>query len=398
MSLKLFEMESQKFITNNNMSKQNKILAWVVAVIVVVGAVYTITTNKTSKNNEQETITIGYVGPLSGDGASIGETERNATQLGVDEINASGGIGGKKLKIIYEDGKCTGKDATSALQKLINIDKVSIVLGGTCSAESLAMVPIATQNKVLMLSGFSSNPQLTGISPWFFRNSPKDTDVAKLDAETIVAKYKKVAIISENTDYPLGVRDVMKQIFDEKGVSVVFDEIYNSSQSDFKTLFIKIKNSDADVIYINPGSSAKSAGIMVKQIRELGIKIPIHGNFSLGTPDALEMGGKYMEGVIASDGSDLSKKGKEVLKKYIAQFGKQPINEYLVGSAYDRPFIIRDAIISNGLDIEKIVEYLNGMKNFSGAIGTYHFDEKGDVIGVGFINVIIKDGKKVPLE
>ena len=268
------------------MNKITKSIIGVIVVVVVIWVGYSIYKNQ-SQPVSTEPIKIGYIGPLTGEGAVYGETEKNVTTMAVDEINANGGINGRKIEIIYEDGKCTGKDATTALQKLISVDHISIVLGGTCSAESLAMVPIATQNKIILLSGFSSNPQLTGSSPFFFRNSPKDTDVAKLDAEVIAAKYKKVAMVSENTDYSLGVRTIMKKVFDEKGVSVVSDELYNSSQSDFKTIFTKVKNSGADVLYVNPGTSARMAGVMVKQARELGIVIPIHGNFNLVTPDAM---------------------------------------------------------------------------------------------------------------
>lgn len=376
------------------MSKNTKIIVGVViAVLVIVGIWYGMSQKS---NTETGPIKIGYVGPLSGDAAAYGETERNVTEMAVNEINAAGGIDGRNLEVIYEDGKCNGKDATSALQKLISVDSVSIVLGGACSAESLAMVPIATQNKVLLLSGFSSNPQLTGSSSFFFRNSPKDTDVAKLDAEVIAKKYKKVALISENTDYSLGVRTIMKGVFDGSGVSVVADELYNSSQSDFKTIFTKIKNSGADVLYLNPGTSAKMAGIMVKQVRELGMTLPIHGNFTLVGPDALEVGGKYMEGIVASDTSGLADKGKIMLQKYVEKFGKQPANEYLLGSSYDRPYIIAQAIRSVGLNPANIAKYLKNMSDFEGAVGKYHFDNNGDVVGVGFMSVTVKDGKEVP--
>jgi branched-chain amino acid transport system substrate-binding protein len=377
------------------MEKNNKtVWSWAVAIIVVILIiVWVVSINKPSETGP---ITLGYVGCLSGDGASFGETEKNATQMAIDKINTDGGIDGRTVSVVYEDGKCNGKDATTAIQKLINIDKVKIVLGGTSSAETLAMVPIITSNKVLLLSAFASNPQLTGSSPFFFRNSPKDTDVAKLDADVIAAKYKKVAIISENTDYSLGVRKVMSQVFSEKGVAVVSDELYNSSQTDFKTILLKIKEVNPDVLYINPGTSAKMGGVFVRQARQMGINIPIHGNFSLVTPEALQAGGKYMEGLVSSDGTGLVGPGLAVLADYKSKTGKAPVNEYLMGANYDRPFIIKQAIEKVGLNTEKIAEYLRSMTDFSGAVGTYHFDKNGDIVGVGFMSVVIKDGKKVP--
>lgn len=208
----------------------------IVIILIIVGVSYF---GKNSKQSAvKEPIKIGFVGPLSGEGASFGETEKNATELALQDINAD--PKSPKFEVVYEDGKCNGKDATSAIQKLISIDNVKIILGGTCSSETLAMAPIAEQNKVLMLSAFSSNPAITNAGDYIFRNSPKDTDVAYLDADTIAKLYKKVALISENTDYSQGVREVMKKVFTEKGIIVVADELYSNTGSqivDFRSLY-----------------------------------------------------------------------------------------------------------------------------------------------------------------
>ena len=93
-------------------------------------------------STSEEYITVGFIGPLTGDVAIFGEVEKNAAEIAIEEINSAGGVNGKKLKIIYEDGKCSGKEAASAAQKLINIDKVKILFI-TCVAENLAVAPIA---------------------------------------------------------------------------------------------------------------------------------------------------------------------------------------------------------------------------------------------------------------
>jgi branched-chain amino acid transport system substrate-binding protein len=377
----------------------NKTTKYIVGLVVVVLVALVISAISPKQSGLNEPIKIGYIGPLSGDGASYGETEKNAIELALTELALDSKSKNPKFEIVYEDGKCNGKDAASAIQKLISVDKVSIIFGGTCSAETLSMAPIAEQNKVLLLSAFSSNPEITKSGDYIFRNSPKDTDVAYLDAETIAKKYKKVALVSENTDYSLGVREVMKTVFSEKKIEVVADETYTntgSGVSDFRSILTKIKSSNPEVLYINPGTSAKAGGIMVKQARELGITAPIHGNFSLGTPDALGTGGEYMNGVVISDASNLANNGNKVLEAYKNQFGKDPANNLLMGASYDRVIILKDAVLKVGMDVEKIKQYLYGITNFSGTIGEYHFDENGDVVGVGFINVVLKDGQKIP--
>src|SRR5262249_40877175 len=129
------------------------------------------------------TIKIGWIGPLTGSVAAYGEAGQNVTQLAVDQINASGGINGKQIQVIYEDGACDGTTAANAMQKLATVDQVQIVWGGFCSAESLAAVPIATQDKVLLFSMGSSNPKLTGISPYFFRDYPSDNSEGSVLAD-----------------------------------------------------------------------------------------------------------------------------------------------------------------------------------------------------------------------
>lgn len=374
------------------------IIGIVVIILAIIGISYF---NKNSKQTSvKEPIKIGFVGVLSGDAASYGETEKNATELALEEINSNGGINGRAVNVVYEDGKCNGKDATGAAQKLIDIDKVKIILGGTCSAETLAMAPITEKNKILLFSSFSSNPEITNSGDYVFRNSPSDIDVAKLDVETISKLFKKIAIISENTDYSQGVRTVMKSIFEKGTITIVADEVYSGSTSDFRTILTKIKNANPEVLYVNPGASAKSGGIIVKQARELGFAMPIHGNFSLGTQDSLNAGGKFMDGVVISDGSKLSDKGDILLIKYKNKFGKMPAVDLLMSAAYDRVYLIKDAISKNGYDTDGIRDYLYALKNYNGILGNYSFDKNGDIVGIGeglgFSNYIIKDGKKSP--
>lgn len=378
------------------MSQSTKWIIGIVVIIVIVVVGYFVSTNKQKNLISTEPIKIGFIAPLTGDLATYGLEEKNATILAVEEINNAGGIKGRKLEVIYEDGKCNGKDATTAAQKLINIDKVKIILGGLCSGETLAIAPIAEKNKVIVFSVFSSSPEITKAGDYIFRSSFSDIDIAKRYAQFIVNKggYKNIAIISENTDYALGVRKVFIEEVNNLGGKIVADEIFKQGERDFRTHVTRIKSSDPEAIFINPQSGV-TGGLVLKQIRELGIKTQVFSVFAFSGKDALEAAGSSVEGLIYFDIIGLTtEKGKSLLNKYIARFGNINGSEYEVGARYDSVYIISNALRECSENTECIKNYLYNMDWYDGVIGRYRFDSNGDVIGIEpIIPKIIKNGK-----
>jgi branched-chain amino acid transport system substrate-binding protein len=372
-----------------------KTLLWIVGIVIVIVLIVSLA-GKDNKNTGP--VKIGFIGALSGDAASFGETDKGATQIAIDEINAKGGVNGRPIEVVYEDGKCNGKDAVSAISKLINIDKVSIVLGGSCSTETLASAPIAEENKVILFSAFSSNPSITTAGDYVFRNSPSDSDVGLLDADTIIKKgYKNIAILSENNDYAQGVRTVMLKRFSTASTTVVYDGVFPGGTTDFRDHVVKIKAKNPDVVYVNPGSSGKTGALFVKQLREAKSKVAIHGNFSLGTPDSLEIGMGYLDGVVISDSVRPTDALLNLEKQYEDRFGKKAANDFFIGASYDRAKIIAQAISSVGTNSDKIKNYLYSMSDYNGIIGNYHFDSNGDVVGGPFFTEFIISGKSKEL-
>ena len=137
-------------------------------------------------------ITIGFIGPLTGDAVSYGEPISNGVRMAVDDINQAGGVNGKMLEVIYEDGRCTNEDALNAAQKLVNIDGVKMIIGGACSGETLAMLPVTEAAGVVVISPSASSPDLTGAGRFFFRNSPSDAEGGRKLAELVGQQYTKV--------------------------------------------------------------------------------------------------------------------------------------------------------------------------------------------------------------
>jgi len=349
------------------------------------------------RNNNKDIIKIGFIGPFSGDAATYGETEKNATELALKKIQNSPEYRNQTIQIVYEDGGCNAKTAISAAQKLIEVDKVSIIFGGICSGETLAVAPLAEKSHVLLFSAYSSSPDITTAGDYVFRNGPSDLAGASKDAEFLSKRYAKVGIVSENAEYSVGVRNALKNELEKKGIQIVFDEMYVTGTRDFRTILGKVNSTGPDVIYYNAGTSPLDAVSLLKQAREIGIKTPAHFNFFLGNPDVIKSLGDLAEGVGFADTSSLKNSGEILLDEYVVLYGA-PSNEYELGAAYDRVFITMQALNKVGNNSEKIKNYLYNMPTYHGTVGDYQFDSNGDIVGAGYKSYVIKNGEKVPVD
>ena len=173
----------------------------------------------------------------------------------------------------------------------------------------------------------------------------------------------------------------MKKVFEQKDITVVADEIFNSDVKDFRTNVLKIKSSNPEAIYIDVGTSPALIGIIVKQIQELGIKnIKLFSNFLAGDKDTLKAGGQAIEGIIFSDFKDITKTVQNLLEKYKATFSQDPAHIVLMAGRYDSVYIVKNAIKHcGGDDSACIKQYLYDMPEYNGTMGEYRFDSNGDL-------------------
>ena len=344
---------------------------------------------------------IGVMYPLSGDGAAYGLPLQATTKIAADEINAKGGINGKKLELIYEDGKCAPKDGNAAAQKLINIDKVKVIIGGACSGETLGAAPLANENKVVMISPSATSPDITTKGGDFvFRLAPSDAYAG------IVAAYyafndlsaKKAAVISESTDYAQGLRKVFKENFAKQGGEVVADETYNPEDTDFRTQVTKVKAANPDIIYLVPQTTPKGV-LLVKQVKEAGVKSQLLTAEVLIGRNVIKDNAADVEGLVGIEQrfDDKAPKAAPVIAKYKQQSGEEPPFPAFMSSAYDIVYLISDAIAKNGYDGEKIRDYLYAVKDYDGAVGKVTIDKNGDVI-LAFSIKQVKNGQLVTLK
>ena len=326
---------------------------------------------------------IGVMYPLTGDGAAYGLPIQRATKIAIDEVNAKGGVNGRKLEAIYEDSKCNPKDGNAAAQKLVNLDKVKVIIGGACSGETLGAAPITEENKVVLISPSATNPDITNAGDFVFRVAPSDAyaGVVASDYAFKDLNARKAALISESTDYAQGLRKVFKENFVKLGGEIVSDETYNPEDTDFRTQVTKVKAANPDVIYIVPQAPPKGI-LLIKQLKEAEVTTQLLTAEVLIGRSVIKDNAADMEGLIGVEQKFDEKAPKAValLAKYKAQAKEDaPFPTYMAG-AYDIVHLLADAIGKYGYDSEKIRDYLYAVKDYDGAVGKLTIDKNGDPI------------------
>jgi len=360
------------------MKKQNKIYLGIgiVAIILIVAVVMF------SAPKGEETIKIGHIGPLTGDVASIGLGQQKALMLAQEEINSQGGIDGKKVNIIFEDSKCDGKSAVDAVNKLINIDGVQYIVGGQCSSETLGAAPVVEQNKVIMISPLSSNPDITNSGDYIFRVYPSDSFQGKYAANYIKNNLNKntVAVMSCLDDWCKGFKDVFVQEFRDLGGNIVEVQEFEKRSSDLKTQLTKIKQKNPELIFM--ASYTDSAVTAFRQAQELDLNVNFFGGDAWDESTLWERSSEYNEGNMYV--MPKSHESEEFVTKFRSKYGSE--EEIVLGAMhnYDALKIIQKAIESAGDDTAEVKNYLYSMSPYSGYSGTISFDENGDLVGAEY--------------
>jgi ABC-type branched-subunit amino acid transport system substrate-binding protein len=231
---------------------------------------------------DSDAFRVGWFGPLTGDMASYGQMAQETLRLRFEQINEAGGIDGKPVEVIWEDGKCNPKEASLAVQKLINIDKVNVIFG-SCSGTMLSAIPITEKQKVLLLTAFATTPELSGAGEYFFRTVPSDSSQGRVLAEYANEHFSKVGMIVEQTDYAMGVAAKFEEVFSGE----VVREDFLTTESDFRTRITKLKNAEVEALVLFPQSPPKF-DLLVTQLEDLKWNTPILGDeIMVSTPEVI---------------------------------------------------------------------------------------------------------------
>lgn len=334
-----------------------------------------------SCSQKSDTIKIGAILPLTGDGARYGQSAKNGIELALSLINEVGGISGKSISIIYEDSQMLPREGINAINKLINIDKVQVIIGAMASSVTLSIAPIAEQNKIVLLSPASSTPEITEAGDYVFRNTYSDIYEGERMGKYAYNQlgFSQVAILHINNDFGVGLSNEFSNSFNNAGGEILINESYQQGVTDFRTQLTKIINVKPDAIYLVGYSEM---GYIVRQMRELVIVQPIISCIMFQDPKILQIAGEAAEGIIYSypsynPDSD-SKHISDFVSKYEKKFNEEP--DIYAASAYDALNILAKAIDSNGIKSNDIKDGLYSIRNYPGVTGDTSFDKNGDVI------------------
>lgn len=373
-----------------------KILVFIMIMALLLSAVLT-GCSSGSQDKEPDTIKIGVASPFTGDYAQFGDYTKDGVELAVEEINATGGVLGKPVEIVYGDDKGDSKEAVSVAQKFASDKNIVGIVGHFFSGATLAAGPIYQQNKIPTIAMASTNPEVANIGDYVYRINVGDNYQGSELAEILKEEgYNKVSVIYDNSDYGKGVSDVFTKSFTDLGGEVLFNETYLGGQDkDFSLILTKIKNSDTEVIVLV--SYYTEASLIIQQARNLGIKAPFYASDSLYTDDFLTLAGEAAEGthvVCYFHESDPSEAAQEFVKKFEAKYNKKV--DSWSPYVYDAIKVMADAINRAGsTDGTAIRDAIAATADFQGATGVTNFQGAREPVGKDLIILIVKDGKYV---
>ena len=341
-------------------------------------------------DGDEDVFRIGVMESLTGSGETYGTIANRAKQMAADEINAAGGVNGRRLELVVEDSQCSAQGAITAYNKLTDVEGVKIILGTSCSGAMLGAAPLAEADGVILFSGLASSPDIANAGDYIFRTQISDVQVGIATGNTLWADgVRNLATITETTDYAEGVRRTSVEQFEKRGGTVVAAERFGADVTDFRSQLTKLFAANPDALHVAPQSEF-AAGTIVKQARELGYQGPIYAEtISVGTT-ALEVAGAAADGMkaITADLDPANEKGQQVLANFRKRYDYITLPWHL-GSAYDDVYIAAECLEQTGDDQDA-----DGFRDcmyaitWSGAIGdNYSFDSDGEVVGLSRVVV-----------
>ncbi len=371
------------------MKRKSLIIIAIALVLCVVGL---LVWKGMAKGKETDTIKIGAILPLTGDLSSYATQLKKGMDLATELNNHNSE---RKIEILYEDDRGEAKDAVSAYRKLVDVNKVQLVIGGMFSSSTLAIAPAAEKDGIVLLSPTASAIEITDAGDYIFRIYPSDVydgiflanyAFDNLGAQNIAILYEQVASVSS-------ISNKFKEIFTSKGGTIVYESGYSSDISDFTSLLMKVKRLKPDLVFI-PGNIIPVANLL-NQAQNMGVDSKFLTISTAYDPKIIELAQSAAEGLLFSapmfdpDGS--SPEMQAFSQQYKKKYGEEPA--IIGGYGYDVVNIALQAM-SYGVVADSIKETLYGISDFPGVTGNTTFDENGDVVK-DLKMMTIKNGKFV---
>ena len=337
------------------------------------------------QNGGGDEILIGHYGSLTGSQATFGISTDNGIKMAIEELNAAGGINGRKVKLVTYDDKGEAREASTAVTRLVTKDGVVAVIGEVASGLSLAAAPICQEGGVPMISPSSTNPKVTKVGNMIFRVcfiDPFQGKVcAKFAREHESLKASKAAIVTDQgSPYSVGLEDEFEKSFVALGGTVVSKQTYQAGDQDYSAQLTSIRAAEPDVIFV-PGYYTEVAS-MILQARKLGMTQPFVGADGWDSAKLGEIAGDAINGCFYSNHysqEDPSPKIQDFIAKYKAKHNETP--DALAALGHDSAMILFDAMKKAGtLEGAAIAAELAKTKDFDGITGKISIDAERNAV------------------
>ena len=337
-------------------------------------------------------IKMGVAGPITGPNAAFGAQLKNGVEQAIEDINAKGGILGQKITLSTGDDVSDPKQGVSVGNKFVG-DGVKFVVGHFNSGVTNPASDVYQENGILMVTPSATNPKITEKGMWnVFRTCGRDDQQGEVAGKYISDKFKgkKVAVVHDKTTYGQGLADETRKAMAKGGMKEVLYEGINLGEKDFSALVTKIKAAGADLIYW--GGLHTEGGLIVRQMRDQGIKAPMMSGDGITTDEFAAIGGAGVEGTLMTFGPDARKNpaAAEVVKKFAAK----NINPeaYTLYAYAGMQVIAAAAADAKSLDPKKIAEATKAGKAFKTVIGDLAYNKKGDITRLDYVMYTWKKG------
>jgi len=343
-------------------------------------------------------ITIGVAGPLTGQYATFGQQFKNGAELAVADINAAGGVLGKKLKMVMEDDACDPKQARAVAEKLVGM-KVPYVDGHFCSGSSIPASDVYAEAGVLQITPASTNPKFTERGMWnTFRVCGRDDQQGAVAGKYIVKHYKgkKVAILHDKSTYGKGLADETKKAINKAGLKEAMYEAYTAGEKDFNALVSRMKAASIDVVYV--GGYHTEAGLILRQMRSQGMKSQMISGDAIATNEFWSITGEAGEGMLFTFGPDPAK--RKTAAAVVKSFKAKGINPegYTLYTYASMQVWVGAVKKAKTTDPKKVAATIKAGK-WNTVLGPISYDKKGDITKLDYVFYKwSKDGKYSEIE
>jgi branched-chain amino acid transport system substrate-binding protein len=343
-------------------------------------------------------IKVGVVLPLTGGIAAFGETSKRGLDIANEQNNKLSN--GDTVKLVYVDDRSDKVEAATAVKRLLDKDKVTVILGEVASSNSMAMAPVAEKAKTPMITHASTNPRVTKGKKYVTRACFIDPFQGAVMAKyALDANLKNAVVITDaKQDYSVGLSKAFKKAYEAAGGKIVKTILINSGDKDFNAQVAAIKAANPDIIAFT--GYYNEAALLAKQSRDMGVKTPFIGADGVGFPELVKIGGKASEGFMYTDHFNEAAASSQEAKAYVESYHKKYNKTAdsmgaLAADAYGMILQAMNNCIASKKasdDKECINSNLRGTKDYKGITGVITINENGDAVKSAVVNQV-KDGK-----